>query len=87
LQGEFSAKINALVDQLIWLRTYIEAGIDFVDEEIDLLADGQVIEKLNIFMNDLDKTLDQAQQGYLLKECELCSSANRMWENQAYSIT
>lgn len=68
LQGEFSAKINALVDQLTWLRTYIEAGIDFVDEEIDLLADGQVIEKLNNLMNDLDKTLDQAQQGYLLKE-------------------
>ncbi|MCK5524957.1 MAG: tRNA uridine-5-carboxymethylaminomethyl(34) synthesis GTPase MnmE [Thiomargarita sp.] len=68
LQGEFSAKINALVDQLTWLRTYIEAGIDFVDEEIDLLADGQVIEKLNNLMNDLDKTLAQAQQGYLLKE-------------------
>jgi len=68
LQGEFSAQIHALVDQLIWLRSYIEAGIDFVDEEIDLLADGQVFEKIKTLISDLDKILDKAQQGYLLKE-------------------
>jgi len=68
LQGEFSAQIHALVAQVIWLRTYIEAGIDFVDEEIDLLADGQVIKKIKNLINDLDNTLDKAKQGYLLKE-------------------
>jgi tRNA modification GTPase len=68
LQGEFSAKIHASVDQLIWLRSYIEAGIDFVDEEIDLLADGQVIKKIEKLINDIDNILEQAQQGYLLKE-------------------
>lgn len=68
LQGEFSAQIHALVEQLIWLRSYIEAGIDFVDEEIDLLADGQVIEKLDKLISDLDNILDKARQGYLIKE-------------------
>ncbi len=68
LQGEFSTQIHRLVDQLIWLRSYIEAGIDFVDEEIDLLADGQVIEKLDTLIKDLDNIRDKAQQGYLLKE-------------------
>jgi tRNA modification GTPase len=68
LQGEFSAQIHALVDQLIWLRSYIEAGIDFVDEEIDLLAYGQVFDKIKKLISDLDKILDKAQQGYLLKE-------------------
>jgi len=68
LQGEFSAQIHALVEQLIWLRSYIEAGIDFVDEEIDLLADGQVFEKIKKLISDLDNILDKAQQGYLLKE-------------------
>jgi len=68
LQGKFSANIHALVEQLIGLRGYIEAGIDFVDEEIDLLADGQVIEKIDKLINGLDAILDSAKQGYLLKE-------------------
>src|SRR5205085_6165525 len=36
LQGDFSRLIEALVAELIHLRMYIEAGIDFPDEEIDL---------------------------------------------------
>jgi tRNA modification GTPase len=68
LQGEFSAQIHALVDQLIWLRSYIEAGIDFVDEEIDLLADGQVVAKLEKVIAELNQLVDKSQQGYLLKE-------------------
>lgn len=68
LQGEFSAKIHSLVDQLIWLRSYIEAGIDFVDEEIDLLADGQVIAKLEKVITELNQLIEKSQQGYLLKE-------------------
>jgi tRNA modification GTPase len=66
--GEFSAQIHALVDQLIWLRSYIEAGIDFVDEEIDLLADGQVVAKLEKVIAELNQLVEKSQQGYLLKE-------------------
>lgn len=68
LQGEFSNYINQLVEELTQLRIYIEAGIDFVDEEINLLADGQVIEKINLLINQLANILAKAQQGYLLKE-------------------
>ncbi len=68
LQGEFSNKIHALVEQLIWLRTYIEAGIDFSDEEIDLLADGTVLGKIKQLVEDIAKITSQAQQGFLLKE-------------------
>jgi len=68
LQGEFSTHIHSLVDALIWLRTYIEAGIDFVDEEIDLLADGLVISKINELQQAVARVLDKAQQGYLLRE-------------------
>jgi len=68
LQGEFSQHIHDLVEQLIWLRSYIEAGIDFVDEEIDLLADGQVLDRMKKLLHGLDTILDKAQQGYLLKE-------------------
>ncbi len=68
LQGEFSNHINQLVEELTQLRTYIEAGIDFVDEEIDLLADGQVNNKINLLIKQLESILQKAQQGYLLKE-------------------
>ncbi len=68
LQGEFSKKINLLVEQLIALRTYIEASIDFVEEELDLLAEGHVLEKMNLFIQNLECILEQAQHGYLLKE-------------------
>lgn len=68
LQGKFSNEIKLLVDQLIWLRSYIEADIDFIDEEIDFLAEGQVVEKITQLISKLDNLLDNAQQGYLLKE-------------------
>jgi len=68
LQGDFSAQINALVEKVIWLRSYVEAGIDFSDEEIDLLAEGQVVTKITELTEKIDIILAKAQQGYLLKE-------------------
>ncbi len=68
LEGEFSVAINSLVTNLSWLRSYIEASIDFVDEELELLADGQVIEKIVGLLKELDSILGKAHQGYLLKE-------------------
>ena len=42
LQGEFSNKVNDLLKELIYLRMYVEAAIDFPDEEIDFLADDKI---------------------------------------------
>ncbi len=42
LQGEFSQRVSQLVSELIELRLYVEAAIDFPEEEIDFLADGVV---------------------------------------------
>ncbi|MBE2896348.1 tRNA uridine-5-carboxymethylaminomethyl(34) synthesis GTPase MnmE [Pasteurellaceae bacterium HPA106] len=68
LQGEFSNKVNTLVDMLIYLRTYVEAAIDFPDEEIDFLADGVVEGKLNEIIAQLAKVRSQAHQGAILRE-------------------
>ena len=68
LEGEFSHAIHQLVEQLIWLRSYIEASIDFIDEEIDHLASGQVIEKTVNLIKAIANILAKAHQGYLLKE-------------------
>jgi tRNA modification GTPase len=68
LQGEFSKQIHALVDALIALRTWVEAAIDFPEEEIDFLSDGQVGDKLDAVAARLRKVQEQAYQGRLLRE-------------------
>jgi tRNA modification GTPase len=68
LEGEFSHAIHQLVEQLIWLRSYIEASIDFIDEAIEHLANGQVIEKIVNLIKAIANILVKAHQGYLLKE-------------------
>jgi tRNA modification GTPase len=68
LQGEFSANIHTLVEQLIQLRIYVEAALDFPEEEIDFLADKAVAEKLNVITTQVNTVLESAKQGCLLKE-------------------
>lgn len=68
MQGEFSEKINELVDELIKLRIYIEATIDFADEEIDFLAAEMVEKKLNKLATKIQKITQTAQQGRLLRD-------------------
>ncbi|ODN43044.1 tRNA uridine-5-carboxymethylaminomethyl(34) synthesis GTPase MnmE [Piscirickettsia litoralis] len=68
LQGEFSKQVHALVDQVIYLRTYVEAAIDFPEEEVDFLSDGVVEEKLGEIRAQLELIRSQARQGALLRE-------------------
>ncbi|MFM5740745.1 tRNA uridine-5-carboxymethylaminomethyl(34) synthesis GTPase MnmE [Aeromonas veronii] len=68
LQGQFSSKIQQLVESLIRLRIYVEAAIDFPDEEIDFLSDGKVAGDLYAIMSELDDVRDEAKQGALLRE-------------------
>lgn len=68
LEGEFSARIHALVEQLTRLRIYVEAAIDFPEEEIDFLADPKVRTDLRALLQKLDTVLASARQGSLLRE-------------------
>lgn len=68
LQGEFSNHIHDLVEQIIQLRMYVEAAIDFPDEEIDFLSDGKVTSDLQQIISQLHKVQQQAKQGSLLRE-------------------
>ena len=68
LQGEFSKRVHSLLDQLIHLRMYVEAAIDFPEEEIDFLSDGKVAAMLDAVENELLAVLREANQGALLRE-------------------
>jgi tRNA modification GTPase len=68
LQGEFSQHIHILVEKITRLRMYVEAAIDFVEEEIDFLADQQVATDLNSLLTELTIIKNCAAQGSLLRD-------------------
>jgi len=68
LQGAFSDRVNVLVEQLIALRMYVEAAIDFPEEEIDFLADGKVLTDLDNIRQQLHQVFQEANRGVLVKE-------------------
>jgi len=68
LQGEFSRRVYALTEKLIELRIYVEAAIDFPEEEIDFLADGHVLKQLDALREQLSTTQREAGQGALLRD-------------------
>ncbi len=68
LQGEFSRRVHQLTERLTQLRIYVEAAIDFPEEEIDFLADGHVLGLLDGVRSELSTVLREAGQGALLRE-------------------
>ena len=68
LQGAFSQRVHNLTEQLIGLRIYVEAAIDFPEEEIDFLADGHVLGMLDKVREELSTVQREAGQGALLRD-------------------
>lgn len=68
LQGDFSIQIKQLVEKVIYLRMYVEAAIDFPEEEIDFLGDGIVQNNLITIVLLLNGIMHQAKQGSLLRD-------------------
>ena len=68
LQGAFSAEIDALLAALVRLRVYVESAIDFPDEEIDFLSDGQVAAQLAAVRGQLARVAAVAARGRILRD-------------------
>jgi len=68
LQGAFSERVHQLVESLTMLRIYVEAAIDFPEEEIDFLADGKVAGDLQVIIDQLGEVKQEARQGSLIRE-------------------
>jgi len=68
MQGVFSRRVDDLVDAVTHLRIYVEAAIDFPEEEIDFLADGKVAGDLQQLLDRLEIILGEAQQGTILRD-------------------
>ena len=68
MQGEFSAYIAELQSRLTELRAYVEAAIDFPDEDIDFLSTPAITSRLARVFGGFDSIQAQARQGALLRE-------------------
>lgn len=68
LTGEFSAQIQLLVAEITQLRMYVEAAIDFPEEEIDFLADNHIANELTALIKRVDRLLKRARTGRLLRD-------------------
>jgi len=68
LEGEFSQRVHTLVEGLTRLRMYVEAAIDFPEEEIDFLADERITQELDMQARAITALLASAQQGVLLHD-------------------
>ena len=68
LRGEFSRRVKDLVEGIVHLRTFMEAAIDFTDEEIDFIADSQIEADLQGLIRDAKDLLTNTHQGHLIRE-------------------
>lgn len=68
LQGAFSNDIADISSKIIHLRMYIEAALDFPEEEIDFISDANVISQLETLIDSLQAILTKASQGAMVRE-------------------
>jgi tRNA modification GTPase len=68
LQGVFSRRVNQMQEDLTKLRAFVEAAIDFPDEEIDFLAESDVLQRLDQSRTQVMALLQDARQGRLLRD-------------------
>ncbi len=68
LSGDFSAAVDAVRDALIELRMFIEATLDFPEEEIDILQRADVHGRLDAVRTALAAIGRNARQGALLRD-------------------
>ena len=68
LRGVFSNKINSLLKNLIELRVFVEACLDFPEEDINFINEGNVNKKLESLKKSVIAILDTARQGQILRD-------------------
>lgn len=68
VEGAFSRELKQLLETLLYLRVFMEAAIDFSDEEIDFLSDEGYGEKLHEVIDQLNRIIVSAKQGAILRE-------------------
>lgn len=68
MSGEFSLRVAKIQEELIGLRVWLEAALDFSEEEIDFLAEPSLKLRAMQLLADFDDLLAKAEQGQRLRD-------------------
>ncbi len=68
LSGAFSAAVDELAEELTLLRVYVEAAIDFPEEEIDFLSDDELAARIGSVRAAFEALVSRAASGRLLRD-------------------
>jgi len=68
LQGDFGRAVHALVEELTELRIYLEAALDFPEEEIDFLASTEMQQRASTLRANSARLMENIKQGQLLRD-------------------
>jgi tRNA modification GTPase len=68
LQGKFSSKINQIIQEITDLRIFVEASIDFPDEELELLEDQKVLDSYKSILKKVEKLIEYSYIGNKLRD-------------------
>jgi tRNA modification GTPase len=68
LQGEFSSQVHDLAESVLELRMWVEAAIDFPEEEVDFLGDRALDARLEFIRRRFAELAETARQGALLRD-------------------
>ncbi|MEN9946186.1 MAG: hypothetical protein RLZZ293_572 [Pseudomonadota bacterium] len=66
LRGEFSQYIQQINQQLINLRMFVEATLDFPEEDIEFIASAKIQQKLQTLQEQIKILFNSTKQGVLL---------------------
>lgn len=68
MSGEFSKHVATIQEELIALRVWLEAALDFSEEEIDFLAESALQERTESLLENFDSLMSRAEQGQRLRD-------------------
>lgn len=68
MSGEFSLHVNRICRELIAIRVWLEAALDFSEEDIDFLAEPELQQRAVTLVEEFDLILARAEQGQRLRD-------------------
>ncbi|MDD4879040.1 MAG: tRNA uridine-5-carboxymethylaminomethyl(34) synthesis GTPase MnmE, partial [Candidatus Omnitrophica bacterium] len=79
LDGRLSSGLNKIKDELISISANIEGSIDFPDEDIEIISEAKIGERLGSVKEEVRRLLETAERGIILREgisCVICGKPN-----------
>lgn len=67
ISGVFSDSIHQIIEEVTNLRVFVEAALDFPEEEIDFISEGHVDKKIDAIQERLGTLIKQAREGAILQ--------------------